>query len=125
MMGRGVIRAAGAAVLLSAGVPASATISDTATAAEDLDCAIWASAIAGSTNDKDVLLGIGPMLGYFLGRYEARTGTDIDDPMIARAREISQEDLAALDKACQPRMMRFGKRLVDIGNRMSTAAKTE
>ena len=111
------------AVLGLAASGASAQLADNASPEQDLDCAIWASAIAGTTEDKNILVGIGPVMGYFIGRYEGQTGKDIDEPMIARAPQIKPEDLSALDKLCQPRMKLFGQRLVTLGNRLQAAVE--
>ncbi len=104
-------------------VAATAAQTDIAAPAQDLDCAIWASMAAGSTTDKDALLGIGTTMGYFVGRYEMAVGQDIDEAMMVRTPQITSDKLPELQQVCQARMRKFGERLVVLGQRMQALAR--
>lgn len=112
-----------AAALASVHTAAPAAASDSATPAQDLDCAIWASMVAGSTTDKDALVGIASIMGYFIGRYETAVGDDIDEAMMARTPQVAAGDLTGLQTTCQARMLRFGQRLVALGDRMQALGR--
>ena len=112
------VRLALAAALALAPVAATAAQSDNATPAQNLDCAIWASIVIGNSDDEAVTSGLGMILGYFIGLYEAATGNDIDEAMVARASVITETELEALDTTCSARMVAYGERLGALGSRM-------
>ena len=117
------LRLFAAGVVALTPIAATAAPTDTATPAQDLDCAIWASMAAGSTTDKDALVGIGSTMGYFVGRYEMASGADIDEAMIARTPQINSDNLPELQRVCQARMQEFGQRLVVLGERLQTLGR--
>lgn len=94
-----------------------------ATPAQDLDCAIWASHVAGTTDDPQRLQGVSAILGYFIGRYESAQAENIDDAMMARSLVLTTGDIAALNDRCEARAVTYGNRLIALGQRMVEAAR--
>ena len=112
-----------ALVLSATPLPAFAVQTDTATPLQDLDCAIWASSIAATTTDKEMLIGIATLAGYFIGRYEAAVKDDIDEAMFARSTKMTESELAALNAPCQARARTYGSRLTALGARIVAASQ--
>ncbi len=112
---RGWKLATGAAMLAMA-VPVAAQ--DLGTPAENLDCAVWASVITGTTDDPEVAQGFGYVMSWFIGLYEGATGTRIDEAMAVRIAQIDDAEFEAIGERCAPRMGAFGTRLGELGRRL-------
>lgn len=121
-----ILRTAAFAVALAVTPAMSvAGASDAATPAQDLDCAVWAANLAGSTSDKQMLMGAATLNGYFTGRYEATTQTDIDDAMFARSTTMTDAEMPAIERMCQARAKRYGDRLTILGKRIVAEAEAQ
>ena len=88
------------------------------TQAENLDCAIWASAMAGNMQDPDVAAGFGYVMNWFIGLYEGASGSRIDTAMTARTAQLEDADLVAIEARCAPRMEQYGSRLSVLGEQL-------
>jgi hypothetical protein len=110
-----------AALLLIAAAPAAAQ--DQGTPTENLDCAIWAAYLIGTTEDADASQGLGFALSWFVGLYEGQTGEPIDAAMRARVATMTQDDLVAVEKRCIPRMQAYGDRLTQLGDELQAMGK--
>jgi len=106
--------AAAAGVLL--GNPAAARA---ATAQENLDCAIWASYRVGVAEDDQTRNAFMLAAAWFVGLYEGQAGKPIDEAMAARAPELSEAQIGALEGACIARFGNFGDRMTAVGERLS------
>jgi hypothetical protein len=108
--------AAALAALVLATSPAAAQ--QDATAAENLDCAIWAAFVAGANDDPEVETAFGIILSWFVGLYEGQTGRVVDAAFTARAEQLTDEDLQAIEERCLPRVEAYGERLSALGDRL-------
>lgn len=104
-----------AALLVIFSSPAAAAAP---TSEENLDCAVWASIVIGTSEDEAVRNGVGFVLGYFIGLYEGATGRDIDAALEFRAAAITPEELQAINDKCAERMAVYGERMGALGQRM-------
>jgi hypothetical protein len=103
------------AALAFATSPVSAQ--ETATPAENLDCALWAANLAGGAEDNsEDFAAFGMIMTWFIGLYEGQVGRDIDEPFAARAQELTDADFETLAERCLPRMAAFGDRLTVLGD---------
>lgn len=106
---------------LALSVPAIAQDNDaagTATAQQNLDCAIWSSYQTGSATDDDVKNGLAIAVAWFVGLYEGQTGELISDAFAVRTAELSEEDVIAMTSYCVGRFSEFGDRLSNLGDRI-------
>ncbi len=102
------------ALLLSA--PAAA---QQATAAQNLDCAVWSAYQVGVSDDEDVKNGLSIAVAWFIGLYEGQTGQSIDAAMAARSAELDDADVEALTEGCIARFSAFAERLGTLGTSLS------
>ena len=107
--------AALAAVALAA---SPATAQQSATPAENLDCAIWSAYVAGSNEDPEIESAFAIILSWFVGLYEGQTGTTIDEAFAARTVQLEDSDMERIGEACLPRVESYGDRLSVLGNRL-------
>lgn len=94
------------ALLLSA--PAAA---QQATAAQNLDCAIWSAYQVGVSDDEDDRNVLSIAFAWFIGLYEGQTGQPIDTAMEARSAELDDADVEAIGGVCMDRFAAFSERL--------------
>ena len=95
-----------------------ATAQDISTPAENLDCAIWAAYMAGTNEDPEAEAAFAIALSWFTGLYEGQTGRSIDEPLVARATQLTDEDIHAIGSRCVPRFEAYGNRLSVLGDRL-------
>ena len=89
-----------------------------ATPEQDIQCALWASVISGSSEDEQVKEAYAYALNFFLGRYEAASGEDFRPAMTAAA-EAADADFALLeaqDEPCSARWEEYLERLDQWGS---------
>ena len=111
-----------AALAAIAMVTSPAAAQEVATPAENLDCAIWAANLAGSVEEtSEDMAAFGMIMTWFIGLYEGQVGRDIDEPLAARARELTDADFEAIGERCLPRMAAFGNRLTVLGDKLQAA----
>lgn len=85
------------------------------TAAQDLDCALWASFTLGSSTDPKLVTGLSVAVAWFTGLYEGKTGKSINAALKARADILTEAEVQALGPACIARMETFAQRLQAFG----------
>lgn len=95
-----------------------ATAQDIGTPAENLDCAIWAAYMAGTNEDPEAEAAFAIALSWFTGLYEGQTGRSIDEPLVARATQLTDEDILTIGGLCVPRFEAYGNRLSVLGDRL-------
>ncbi|MEM6909709.1 MAG: hypothetical protein AAF494_13625 [Pseudomonadota bacterium] len=89
---------------------------------DDLDCAILVSMLLAAQEDTlspEQRIGLVSGMTYFVGRYEAQRGADVDTAMVERSNAFPKGDLAALSKNCSARMKAVGDRMIVAGNTVS------
>ncbi|WP_239804743.1 hypothetical protein [Croceicoccus hydrothermalis] len=94
-------------------------------AEENLRCAAWALLASEQAQDPEQKRGIGMVMAYFMGRYEASSGKKIGDVMSYDALPTIIGDLPAANAACQPLAKSFGNRLTEVGMRMQAEAQAQ
>lgn len=119
------VLAAAAALALVTPASAQESSSDGAKAADNLDCAIWASFQVGAAQDEKVQNGFAIALGWFIGLYEGEVGEPIDDAMASRTAEMEDADIDALTAGCLARFGAFGERLQALSKRIDAQSGQE
>ena len=99
------ILAAAAAVLAAA--PASAQ----STSDQDLRCATWALVASSQEQDAGKKRGLGFMMSYFMGRYEASSGQDVEGKITPQTIPALLGDVEEANTVCAPIAQGFGARL--------------
>ncbi|AKM10497.1 hypothetical protein [Croceicoccus naphthovorans] len=107
-----------ATLMGSAAIPAQA---QTATD-PDLQCAAWALVASSQEQDEGKKRGLGFMMSYFMGRYEARTNGKIEAQIKPQAIPTLLGDIETANKACAPRAQDFGQRLGETINGLQPPA---
>jgi hypothetical protein len=103
-------------------VASPASAQEAATPAENLDCAIWAANLAGSVDENsEDFAAFGMIMTWFIGLYEGQVGRAIEEPLAARALELTDADFAAIGERCLPRMAAFGDRLTVLGDKLQAS----
>lgn len=99
--------AAAAALGLSA-LPAAA---QDAAPDPDLRCATWALVAGSQEQDEGRKRGLGFMMSYFMGRYEARTGGKVETKINPQTVESLLGNVEKANETCAPLAQSFGARL--------------
>lgn len=102
------LSAATAALALSA-LPAQAQ--DAAPVDPDLRCAAWALVASAQEQDATKKRGLGFIMSYFVGRYEARTGGKIETQITPQTVPTLVGDIEQANEACGPMAQSYGDRL--------------
>jgi hypothetical protein len=105
-----------AALALLASAPALAQAS---TSDSDLRCAAWAAFVVGSNPEPEVQSAFSIAMVWFLGRYEAATGIRFEDSLTADYVLEFEPKLQAAQTECLPRMQEMGRRLEDLGGKLT------
>ncbi|RVQ69494.1 hypothetical protein EKN06_04810 [Croceicoccus ponticola] len=105
------ILTAAVAVALTA-IPASAQNAPD----PDLRCATWALVASAQEKDEGKKRGLGFMMSYFMGRYEARTGGKIEAQINPKAIPALLGDVEDANTVCAPLAQGFGARLGETLN---------
>lgn len=92
-----------------AAIPAQAQ--DAATVDPDLRCAAWALVASAQEDNAGRQRGLGFVMSYFMGRYEARTGGKVERQINPQTMESLLGDIEAANAACGPTAQDFGNRL--------------
>ena len=107
------------AALLAAPLAAqSASAEEPAKGLENVDCAIWAATEIGTGVGADRQMQLSIALAWFVGRYEGKSGRNIDDVLVARQPQLSEADIKALASPCEARFKSFGQRLISMSSRI-------
>jgi hypothetical protein len=95
---------------------------------DDLDCAMFVSVVLGSLGDNataEDMSGLISGMTYFVGRYEAVSGDDVDTAMPARYPIFAQNDFENYRTMCSDRMIAIGTRLEVAGSAISAIEEAE
>lgn len=106
------------AAILAAPLAAQQAADAPTTAAQDLDCALWASYTLGTLGDNadaDVVAGLSMAIGWFSGLYEGKTGASINTAMETRSEIATEADIERVQDECLARLGRFSERLDSFG----------
>jgi len=115
-----ILAMAGAALALSS----VATTAQAQEAADpDLRCAAWAMIAGAQQKDPAKQRGLGFMMSYFMGRYEARTGMKVEDKITPETMPSVIGDVETANTACAARAEDFGQRLEATLSHMRPPAK--
>ena len=109
-----------AAALGLAAMPAAAQ--EAAPVDPDLRCATWALVASSQEQDEGKKRGLGFMMSYFMGRYEARTGGEVETKIKPDTVMPLLGDLDDANKTCAPRAQAFGQRLGETINGLQPPA---
>lgn len=88
------------------------------TAADNVNCAIWASYQVAVAPEEKAKNAFAIALSWYIGLYEGETGKPIDDAMAARTAEMEDADIDALTPGCLARFGAFGERLTALSARI-------
>ncbi|WP_144098097.1 hypothetical protein [Croceicoccus sediminis] len=77
----------------------------------DLRCATWALVAGSQEQDEGRKRGLGFMMSYFMGRYEARTGGKIETKITPETVPTLLGNVEEANKSCAPQAQSFGARL--------------
>ncbi|ANK13738.1 hypothetical protein A9D12_13150 [Erythrobacter neustonensis] len=92
-----------------------------ATAGENLDCAMWAAYRINDAQDDAERNALMIAMALFVGLYEGQTGKNVDEAMVARARELDESQFDVLEEPCSARLDSFADRLEALGRRLGAS----
>ena len=96
-----------AAALTLSAVPAQAQQA----ADPDLRCVAWSLVASSQEQDESKRRGLGFMMSYFIGRYEARTGGKIQTAITPQTVPELVGDGKSANEVCGPLAQSYGERL--------------
>lgn len=109
----------GLVAALAVAFPAAAqTPAATPSPEDDLDCALVASIILESGEDMtaEERTGIVAGMTYFIGRWEAVRGGDLNSAMVERFQQLNLAEFSPLAQTCGTRMEEMGGRMTAAGD---------
>ncbi|WP_066553977.1 hypothetical protein [Croceicoccus bisphenolivorans] len=77
----------------------------------DLRCATWALVASSQEQDESKKRGLGFMMSYFMGRYEGRTGEEIETHIKPDTVMTILGNVEEANSTCAPLAQAFGQRL--------------
>ncbi len=95
---------------------------------DDLDCAMFVSAVLGTLGEDasaEDASGLISGMTYFVGRYEAVSGDNVDTAMPARYPIFAQNDFENYRTTCSSRMVAIGARLEIAGGAITAIEEAE
>ncbi|MEN9682584.1 MAG: hypothetical protein RIQ99_1978 [Pseudomonadota bacterium] len=110
-----------AAVLM--GLSSVAAQAQTATAQDDLDCALWSIAVLDKVPDGEMKQGVRMAMIWLVGRWEGTTGKPIGDAINAESVAAIAPRIGQLSAQCPQRMMDFGARMQALRGVLEAAGK--
>lgn len=112
--------------LLALVTAAPATAQETAlTPDEELRCALLAGFVSSQARVKDDEIGMASMMGYWLGRYEARTGRRPEEAVTPEFIARMPAMVATLAPRCEAEAKKVGARMRELGTRLRQSAPPE
>lgn len=99
---------AAALAVIAAAVPAHAQ--DAAPVDPDLRCAAWALIASAQEEDDNRQRGLGFVMSWFMGRYEARTGGKVDEQINPKTMGAILGQVDEANALCAPLAQDFGHR---------------
>ena len=90
----------------------------------DLECAMWASFVAGSPEvGAETATAMGYALSYWIGKFEGATGLHFDDVATVDFVTSLEDRIDVLSDNCAPAMENMGMRLQEWGQEMLEAGE--
>lgn len=117
-----------AALPIAAQDPPAEQTAPVYTPEDDLDCAMFVSAVLGTMGDTataEDTSGLISGMTYFVGRYEAVSGDNVDTAMPARYPIFAQNDFDRYRTMCSDRMVAIGTRLEIAGSAITAIEEAE
>ncbi|NNF93287.1 MAG: hypothetical protein HKM91_01650 [Altererythrobacter sp.] len=81
---------------------------------QDLDRALFV-ALMGGKADEERKASVAAVMTYFIGRYEAISGSDFGTAASERLKQVKLVDIFAQDEVCLPRLQILGTKMGEYG----------